>query len=63
MTNSDSENPFQRVKALELLDHSTRYDSNAYSELCERAFESLIPAQYLDSIKKEDPDQLLLTTQ
>ncbi|TFG30333.1 hypothetical protein EU527_14630 [Candidatus Thorarchaeota archaeon] len=63
MTNADSENPFQRVKALELFDNSTRYDTEAYSELCERAFESLIPAQYLNSLKQRDPNQLLLTTQ
>ncbi len=60
MTNADSDNPFQRVKALELLDNSTRYDSNAYSELCERAFESLIPAQYLGSKRMQNPDQLIL---
>ena len=63
MINADSDNPFQRVKALELLDNSTRYDPNAYSELCERAFENLIPAQYLSSIKKSDSDQLVLATQ
>lgn len=62
MTNADSENPIQRVKALELLDNSTRYDPEAYSELCERAFENLIPAQYLSSQEQRDPDQLLLVT-
>ena len=63
MTNADSENPFQRARALELFDNSTRYDPEAYSELCRRAFESLIPAQYLSPIMQKDPDQLLLTTQ
>ncbi|MBN2228716.1 MAG: hypothetical protein JW779_03910 [Candidatus Thorarchaeota archaeon] len=63
MTDASSENPLRRVKALELFDESTRYDPKAYANLCERAFESLIPAQYLDDIKHEDRDQLLLTTQ
>lgn len=48
MVNSDSPNPFRRVKALELLNESTKYDQQAYADLCVRAFENLIPAQYLD---------------
>jgi DNA polymerase-2 len=63
MVNADSTNPLRRVKALELLDGSTRYDPNAYAELCQRAFENLIPAQYLNPEQELDPDQLLLTTQ
>ena len=62
MINADSDNPLRRVKALVLCDNSTRYDPEAYSKLCERAFESLIPAQYLIPSKYRDPDQLLLTT-
>ena len=63
MTDAGAENPLRRVKALELIDNSTRYDQKAYAELCERAFESLIPAQYLIPSKYRNPDQLLLTTQ
>jgi len=63
MTDAGAENPLRRVKALELLDSSTRYDQKAYAELCERAFENLIPAQYLVPSKYRNPDQLQLTTQ
>jgi len=63
MTEAEADNPLRRVRALELCDNSTRYDPEAYSELCERAFESLIPAQYLAPSKLRDADQLLLTTQ
>jgi DNA polymerase elongation subunit (family B) len=49
MVEAGSDNPLRRVKAIELFDESTRYDPRAYSELCMRAFESLIPAQYIDS--------------
>ncbi|MEM4734155.1 MAG: DNA polymerase domain-containing protein [Candidatus Thorarchaeota archaeon] len=49
MVESKSRNPARRVRAIELVDESTRYDPDAYSELCIRAFENLIPAQYLDS--------------
>ncbi|TFG32573.1 hypothetical protein EU528_03010 [Candidatus Thorarchaeota archaeon] len=62
MTDAGSENPIRRVCALELFDSSTRYDPEAYAELCERAFENLIPAQYLTPSKDRDPDQLQLTT-
>lgn len=48
MVDTDSPSPFRRVKALELLDESTKYDAQAYADLCVRAFENLIPAQYLD---------------
>lgn len=63
MIDADSINPLRRVKALELVDESTRYDPRAYADLCERAFENLIPVQYLKQAKGADPDQLLLTTQ
>jgi len=62
MVDADSENPLRRVKALELFDESTRYDPKAYAELCQRAFESLIPAQYLGPSREIDHDQLLLIT-
>lgn len=48
MTSADSKNPMRRVRALELFDRGTQYDAKAYAKLCERAFESLIPAQYLN---------------
>ena len=62
MIAADSPNPLRRVRALELFDDSTTYDPKAYAELCERAFENLIPAQYLGPIRQRNPDQLLLTT-
>jgi len=43
----EADSPMRRVKALELFDDSTRYDPEAYANLCMRAFESLIPCQYL----------------
>ncbi len=60
MTSADSENALRRVCALELFDESTRYDPEAYAKLCKRAFESLIPAQYLDSKMGMDPEQSVL---
>ncbi|KXH70894.1 MAG: hypothetical protein AM326_12210 [Candidatus Thorarchaeota archaeon SMTZ-45] len=60
MTSADSENPIRRVCALELFDESTRYDPIAYAKLCERAFESLVPAQYLNLRKETDPEQTVL---
>jgi len=63
MTEAEAGNQLRRVRALELCDTSTRYDPEAYSILCERAFENLIPAQYLAPAKRRDADQLLLTTQ
>jgi len=60
MTSADSENPLRRVCALELFDESTRYDPEAYAKLCRRAFENLIPAQYLKSEDDKDPEQELL---
>lgn len=63
MTDAGAENPLRRVRALELVDNSTRYDPGAYAELCERAFENLIPAQYLIPAKYRDSDQLMLSTQ
>ncbi len=62
MTAADSENPLRRVRALELFDESTRYDPEAYAKLCKRAFENLIPAQYLDLRKEEEPEQTVLLT-
>ncbi|MHA1935237.1 MAG: DNA polymerase domain-containing protein [Candidatus Thorarchaeota archaeon] len=47
MVDADSPNPLRRVKALELFNDSTRYDPEAYAKLCSRAFESLIPNQYI----------------
>jgi len=63
MTEAEAGNQLRRVRALELCDNSTRYDPKAYSVLCERAFENLIPAQYLAPVKRRDANQLLLTTQ
>ena len=62
MTSADSENPLRRVCALELFDESTRYDPEAYAKLCERAFENLIPAQYLNSKAELDSEQTVLLT-
>ena len=60
MTSADSENPLRRVRALELFDSSTRYDPEAYAILCERAFENLIPAQYLDSSERDSVQTQLI---
>jgi DNA polymerase elongation subunit (family B) len=60
MTSAGSENPLRRVRALELFDESTRYDPAAYVKLCRRAFESLIPAQYLSSKMEVDSEQTVL---
>ncbi|MHA1949730.1 MAG: DNA polymerase domain-containing protein [Candidatus Thorarchaeota archaeon] len=60
MTSADSENPLRRVRALELFDESTRYDSKAYATLCERAFENLIPAQYLESTERDSEQTVLV---
>ena len=60
MTAADSENPLRRVCALELFDESTRYDPEAYAKLCKRAFENLIPAQYLNSKMESDLEQKVL---
>ncbi len=60
MTSADSENPLRRVRALELFDESTRYDPSAYAKLCKRAFESLIPVQYLESSDDWESEQSLL---
>jgi DNA polymerase I len=48
MVEAESENPLRRVRALELLDDATNYDPQAYSGLCIRAFENLIPVQYIE---------------
>ncbi len=47
IVDSESPSPFKRVRAIELIDTSTTYDAKAYANLCVRAFESLVPAQYL----------------
>jgi DNA polymerase elongation subunit (family B) len=60
MTAADSESPLRRVCALELFDESTRYDPEAYAKLCKRAFENLIPAQYLNSKMESDLEQKVL---
>ncbi len=60
MTSADSMNPLRRVCALELFGESTRYDPEAYAKLCKRAFESLIPVQYLDAKKQIDSEQTVL---
>ncbi|MHA1965402.1 MAG: DNA polymerase domain-containing protein [Candidatus Thorarchaeota archaeon] len=62
MTSADSENPLRRVCALELFGESTRYDPEAYAKLCKRAFESLVPVQYLNSKGQIDPEQTVLLT-
>ncbi|MFW9789053.1 MAG: DNA polymerase domain-containing protein [Candidatus Thorarchaeota archaeon] len=62
MTSADSQNPLRRVCALELFDESTRYDPEAYAKLCKRAFENLIPVQYLSSRIEMDQGQELLIT-
>jgi DNA polymerase I len=63
MVDAGSANSLRRVKALELFDESTRYDPKAYAELCQRAFENLVPSQYLESKWETNPDQELLITQ
>jgi hypothetical protein len=60
MTSADSKNPLRRVRALELFDNSTTYDAKAYARLCERAFESLVPAQYLKIEEYRDSAQMKL---
>jgi DNA polymerase elongation subunit (family B) len=62
MTSADSDNPLRRVRAPELFDESTRYDPIAYAKLCERAFESLIPVQYLNSSDDWESGQTFLVS-
>ncbi|MCF2136109.1 MAG: hypothetical protein K9W43_02625 [Candidatus Thorarchaeota archaeon] len=50
LVHSDSKIPEQRVRALELVDQNVHYDHGAYALLCRRAFENLIPFQYLNTI-------------
>lgn len=50
---SSASNPTKRVKAIHLLEVGDRYDPVAYSKLCVRAFENLIPTQYLKSMSLE----------
>ncbi len=53
LTSADSPSPVRRVKAIELVDTTMRYDAKAYARLCERAFENLIPVQYLSQKELE----------
>ncbi|MFX1482102.1 MAG: DNA polymerase domain-containing protein, partial [Promethearchaeota archaeon] len=62
MTSAGSENPLRRVRALELFDESTRYDPVAYAKLCKRAFESLIPDQYLKACDWKSEQTALVST-
>jgi DNA polymerase elongation subunit (family B) len=48
MVQADAESQMRRVRAVELLDENSTYDAEEYSKLCKRAFESLIPVQYLN---------------
>ncbi|MFX1368162.1 MAG: DNA polymerase domain-containing protein, partial [Promethearchaeota archaeon] len=48
LISAESESPMRRVRAFELFNETTRYDPEAYAALCLRAFENLIPNQYLD---------------
>ncbi|MHA2015343.1 MAG: DNA polymerase domain-containing protein [Candidatus Thorarchaeota archaeon] len=47
IVDADSRIPEDRVRVVELVDRSTRYDPQPYAELCWRAFRNLIPDQYL----------------
>ena len=58
LVDEDAKSPIRRVKALELFDETTRYDPEAYAQLCIRAFENLIPAQHLQESHLDDADQL-----
>jgi len=49
----EADSQMRRVIALELFENSTRYDPEAYANLCMRAFESLIPVKYLNSETKD----------
>lgn len=55
---SDTKNPLRRVKAVELIDDSMQYDSDAYAKLCLRSFESLIPAKFINSSEQVPEDRL-----
>ncbi|UCE09760.1 MAG: hypothetical protein JSW61_12425 [Candidatus Thorarchaeota archaeon] len=57
LSSVDSPSPVRRVKAVELIDETVRYDPEAYAVLCERAFENLIPAQYLDKHRPSKPGE------
>jgi len=58
LVDEDAESPIRRVKALELFDETTRYDPEAYAQLCIRAFENLIPAQHLQELHLDDVNRL-----
>jgi DNA polymerase-2 len=58
LVDEDAKSPIRRVKALELFDETTRYDPEAYAQLCIRAFENLIPTQHLQESHLDDVDQL-----
>ncbi|MFQ5833594.1 MAG: DNA polymerase domain-containing protein [Candidatus Thorarchaeota archaeon] len=60
LVSAESESPMRRVKAVELFDDTTRYDPEAYANLCSRAFENLVPHQYLKDFDiKEKPAKLV----
>ncbi|MHA1779540.1 MAG: DNA polymerase domain-containing protein [Candidatus Thorarchaeota archaeon] len=50
LVHSNAKIPEQRVRSLELVDRDVHYDPDAYAILCRRAFENLIPFQYLNAI-------------
>ncbi|NHI83632.1 MAG: hypothetical protein EAX81_04960 [Candidatus Thorarchaeota archaeon] len=62
MVSADSESPMRRVRAIELLDETTRYDPEAYAALCLRAFENLIPSQYLQQSTMTETDEAVQVT-
>ncbi|NHJ14436.1 MAG: hypothetical protein EAX95_12225 [Candidatus Thorarchaeota archaeon] len=62
MVSGESESPMRRVRAIELLDETTRYDSEAYATLCLRAFENLIPSQYLQESVMEEQGEAVQAT-
>ncbi len=60
LVSAESESPMRRVKAVELFDDTTRYDPEAYANLCSRAFENLVPHQYLKDFDiKEKPARIV----
>ncbi len=56
IVDADARIPEQRVRAVELMDRDTGYDAEAYAQLCIRAFEELIPAQYLEPMQPQLAD-------
>jgi DNA polymerase elongation subunit (family B) len=60
MVSAESESPMRRVRALELFEDTTRYDPDAYAVLCRRAFENLVPNQYLQDFNPSQEPRVLL---